>query len=56
MDELVKKVEEILTQYLREELGNKLSQFSMKGLRDTIINEIKNYKPTKNEVIKDVKK
>ena len=56
MEGLIKKVDEIFTQFLREELGNRVSQFSMKGLRDIVINEIKNYKPAKSEVIKDVKK
>lgn len=55
MEELVKKVDQILTQYLNEELGNRVSQFSMKGLRDIIIFEIKNYKPIKSEVKKDAK-
>ena len=56
MEELAKQIDKILTQYLQEELGNRLSQFSMKGLRDTLLNEIRNYKPIKNEVEKDVKK
>ena len=56
MEELTKKIQEILNQFLREEIGNRISQFSMKGLRDTIIPEIKNYKPVKSEVKKDVKK
>jgi hypothetical protein len=45
MEELVKKVEQILTVFLQEELGNRLSQFAMKSLRDMLINEINNYKP-----------
>ena len=53
MEELSKKIDEILTQFLQEEIGNRLSQFSMKGLRDIIIPEIKNYKPVKSEVVKD---
>jgi len=56
MDGLVKKVDQILTQFIQEELGNRLSQFSMKALRDMIINEITNYKPNKEEVKRDVKK
>jgi len=62
MDGLVKKVDQILTQFIQEELGNRLSQFGMKGLRDIVINEIKNYKPitnyksVKSEVKEDVKK
>jgi len=56
VEELAKKIQGILDQFLREELGNRVSQFSMKGLRDILINEIRNYKPIKNEVRKDVKK
>ena len=56
MENLAKKIDEIFNQFIREELGNRLSQFGMKGLRDIVINEIKNYKPVKNEVAKDVKK
>jgi len=56
MDELAKKVDQILTQFLQEEIGNRVSQFGMKGLRDILIFEIKNYKPIKSEVTKDVKK
>ena len=56
MEELVKQVDELLTQYLREELGNRMSQFSMKGFRAVLIDMILNYKPKGNEVKKDVKK
>ena len=56
MEELVKKIDEILTQFIQEELGNRLSQFAMKALRDTLLNEIRNYKPNKKEVKEDVKK
>ena len=57
MENLVKEIDKILTQYLQEELGNRMSQFSMKGLRDILITTIQNYKPVKMEVKKeDVKK
>lgn len=56
MEELIKKVQQILNQFIGEELGNRLSQFAMKGLRDTLLDEIRNYKPVKNGVVKDVKK
>jgi len=56
MEELTKKITTILDQFAKEELGNRLSQFSMIALKEMILNEVKNYKP-KNEVIgKDVKK
>jgi len=44
MDELVKKIEQILDQFYREELGNRLSQFSMISLKEMILNELRNYK------------
>ncbi|GAH41604.1 unnamed protein product [marine sediment metagenome] len=50
MEELAKKVDQIFNQFIQEELGNRLSQFGMKGLRDIVITEIKNYKPIKSEV------
>ena len=56
MENLITKIEQILNQFIQEELGNRLSQFAMKALRDTLINEIKNYKPVKSEAVKDVKK
>jgi len=43
MDELTKKIEEILNQFFLEEQNNRLSQFSMLALKQMLINEIKNY-------------
>jgi len=37
----IEKVTQILDQFLREELGNRLSQFSMIALKEMIINELK---------------
>ena len=56
MDKLAKKIDGILSQYLQENLGNRLSQFAMKGLRDIIILEIKNHKPNKEVKKEDAKK
>jgi len=56
MEGLAKKVEQILDQFFRECVGNRLNQFSMATLKNTILSEIRNYKPIKNEVVKDVKK
>ena len=56
MENLAKEIDKVLTQYLQEEIGNRVSQFSMKGLRDVLITTIQNYKPIKSEVAKDVKK
>ena len=43
MDELTKKITTILDQFAKEELGNRLSQFSMIALKEMILNEIKNH-------------
>lgn len=44
MDELIKKIGQILNQFTQEELGNRLSQFAMISLKEMILNELKNYK------------
>ncbi len=56
MEELAKKVEGILNQFFIEEQNNRLSQFAMLALKDMLLNEIKNYKPIKSEVLNNVKK
>ena len=56
MDELAKEVEKVLNQFLQEEVGNRLSQFSMKSLHDIIVGMIKNYEPKKVGVKEDAKK
>jgi len=56
MENLITKIEEILNQFFLEEQNNRLSQFAMLALKEMILNEIKNYKPGKSEVEKDVKK
>lgn len=38
--ELKKNVERILDQFIKEEIGNRLSQFSMISLKNIILNEI----------------
>ncbi|GAI32176.1 unnamed protein product [marine sediment metagenome] len=43
MEELIKKIGQILNQFTQEELGNRLSQFAMISLREMILNEIRNY-------------
>ena len=57
LEGLAKKIEQILFNFTRQELGNRLSEFSTLALKEIILNEIKNYKPIKSEVAKeDVKK
>ena len=55
-EELLKKITEIMDQFLKEELGNRLSQFSMISLKEMILNEIRQHKIIKSEVKKDDKK
>lgn len=40
MDELKKKIEQILDQFAREEMGNRLSQFAFISLKNLILIEI----------------
>jgi len=54
IENLITKIDQIFTQFIQEELGNRLSQFAMKSLRDMILNEIQNY--GKDEKGKDDKK
>jgi len=56
MENLRSKIEQILNQFATEELGNRLSQFSMISLKDMILNEIKSYKPVVKETVKEAKK
>ena len=56
MESLITKIEGILNQFFVEEQNNRLSQFAMLSLKEMILNEIKNYKPIKSEVVNDVKK
>lgn len=56
MEELAKKVERIINQFATEELGNRLSQFSMISFKDMILNEIKSYKPIVKETAEEDKK
>jgi hypothetical protein len=56
-DELVKKiekVEQILDQFAREEINNKLSQFAMIALKEMILNELR-FKENKKEEVKNDK-
>ena len=41
MNKLTEKVSQLLDQFTKEELGNRLSQFSMIALKEMILNEIK---------------
>ena len=41
MDKRIERVSQILDQFAKEELGNRLSQFSMIALKEMVMNEIK---------------
>jgi len=56
MEELVKKIDQILNQYFIECQGNRLNQWAWNPFRNVILETIRNHKPIKSEVIKDVKK
>jgi len=56
LERLAKEVEQIFNQFATEELGNRLSQFSMISFKDMILNKIKTYKPIVKEITKEVKK
>lgn len=45
MEELSKRIEEILKKFLQQELGNRLSEFSWIALKEMIVNEIRTYEP-----------
>lgn len=49
MEELAKKVEQILNQFASEELGNRLSQFAFISLKEMLLNEVKSYSPKGKE-------
>ena len=46
------KITQILDQFIKEELGNRLSQFAMVALKEMILNELKQ----KEETVKGKKK
>ena len=55
----IEKITQILDQFLKEELGNRLSQFSMIALKEMILNELKqveDVKGNKKEEITENKK
>ena len=47
MNKTIETVTQLLDQFMREEMGNRLSQFAMIALKDMIINELK------QEVVED---
>jgi len=41
VDKKIEKITQILDQFMKEELGNRLSQFAMIAMKEMILNEIK---------------
>jgi hypothetical protein len=50
MEEVIKKITQILDQFAQEEYGNRLSQFAMLSLKSMILSELK--KLEKDEEVK----
>lgn len=44
-----KKIEQILNQFMQEELGNRLSQFAMLALKQMIMSEVEKLLPEAKE-------
>ena len=49
----IEKITQILDQFLKEELGNRLSQFSMIALKEMILNELKQVEDIKGNKVKE---
>ena len=43
MKELIKKIEQVIDQFAREEISNRLSQFAMISFKEMIMNELRNF-------------
>lgn len=60
MEKLIKDVVEILNDFSKQELGNRLSTYAWGAFANTIVGTIRNHKPEskpiKREVKEDVKK
>ena len=53
MNKLKEKITAILDQFAKEELGNRLSQFSMIALKEMVLNEIKQVEDKGNKKAKE---
>jgi len=49
VDKKIEKITQILDQFVKEELGNRLSQFAIIALKELILNEIKEVKDEGNK-------
>ena len=53
MNKTIETVTQLLDQFMREEMGNRLSQFAMIALKDMIINELKQVEDIKGKKVKE---
>lgn len=49
----IKIITQLLDQFMREEVGNRLSQFAMIALKDMIINELKQGEDIEEKKVKE---
>ena len=60
MEKLIKEVVDILNDFSKQELGNRLSTYAWGAFANTLVGTIKSYKPgskpVKSEAKEDVKK
>lgn len=49
MEEITKKITQILDQFTHEELGNRLSQFAMLSLKSMILSELNKFEKSNKE-------
>lgn len=53
MNKTIEKIIGLLDQFMREEIGNRLSQFSMIALKEMIISELKQVEDIKGKKVKE---
>ena len=56
MEELLKKIEQILDQYFLECQGNRINQWAWGTLKNVILDTIRNHKPKMGVVKDEIKK
>ena len=53
MNKTIETITQLLDQFMREEIGNRLSQFAMIALKDMIVNELKRVEDIKGKKVKE---
>jgi hypothetical protein len=54
--EVIEKINEVLTNFLEQEAGNKISQYNMQGLLTTMMAAVESIPDVGKEVVKSEKK